>query len=74
MEHTATRSKENSVKGAKRKKSGSWPVAVAGTTVRIVIEKKKKVGFTSFFPRFTGPHVPIQCMSATTHSLSNQTF
>ena len=34
----------------------------------------KKVGFTSFFPCFAGSDVLIQCMSTTTHSLSNQTF
>ena len=28
----------------------------------------------SFFPRFAGSDVLIQCMSTTTHSLSNQTF
>ena len=33
-----------------------------------------KVGFTSFFLRFAGSDVLIQCMSTTTHSLSNQTL
>ena len=41
---------------------------------RIQIKKKEKVGFTSLFPRFAGSDVLIQCMSTTTHSLSNQTF
>ena len=35
---------------------------------------RKKVGFTSFFQRFAGSDVLIQCMSTTTHSHSNQTF
>ena len=37
-------------------------------------KKKRKVGFTLFFPRFADSDVLIQCMSITTHWLSNQTL
>ena len=38
-------------------------------------DERKKVGFTSFFPRFACSDVLIQCiMSTTPHLLSNQTL
>ena len=46
----------------------------AGYHIFAMFRKKKKVGFRSSFQRFAGSHVLIQCISTTTHSLSNQTW
>ena len=43
-------------------------------TLQLPLLLQRKVDFTSFFPRFAGSDVLIQCMSTTTRSLSNQTF
>ena len=39
-----------------------------------LIQIRKKVDFTSFFARFAGSNVLIQCMPTITHRLSNQAF
>ena len=62
------------VRGNLRLPPPQWQFEMLMVSVKACInEKKKKVGFTSFFPRFAGSDVLIQCMSNTTHSLSNQT-
>ena len=38
------------------------------------LKERKKAGFSSFFPRFAGSGVLIQCMSTTTHSLLNRFY
>ena len=61
-----------------RSKKRSTPLHEAKKNFQIgslaAVKEEKKVGFTSFFPRFAGSDVLIQCISTITHSIFEPDF